>query len=64
MFEAAAGSEFDVVDTTLGELVAALYEAALEELGDPELAAVATSALLQERFAEFGLDGADITLAA
>ena len=57
-------TEFETVDTTLGELVEALYEAFLEDTGDPELAAVATSALLQERFAEMHLEGSDITLAA
>ena len=38
--------------TTLGELCARIYEAALEEYGDPELAAVVTSTVLNELLAE------------
>jgi hypothetical protein len=41
--------------TTLGELVSALFEAFLEEYGDEELAALATSTWLTERFAESAL---------
>lgn len=44
------------VQTTLGEWVSALYEAFLEELGDAELAALATSATVQDRLSEAALD--------
>ena len=33
---------------TLGELVAAVYETLLEEYGDPDLASVATAAIVQD----------------
>lgn len=36
------------METTLGELVAAVYETLLEEYGDPELASVATSAIVND----------------
>jgi hypothetical protein len=35
-------------DTNLGELITALYEEFLVRYGDPELAAVATAALVDE----------------
>jgi len=57
-------SETEILETTLGELVEALYETFLETYEDPDLAAVATSALLQEHFAEGEWDGDPITLAA
>ena len=33
---------------TVGELVSAVYETLLEEYGDPELASVATAAIVQD----------------
>ncbi len=36
------------METTLGELVAAVYETLLEEYGDPDLASVATSAIVND----------------
>jgi len=42
----------DSLDTTLGDLLSALYEAALETYGDPELAEVAASAMLNDLLLE------------
>ena len=39
------------VKTTLGELIQALYEEFLKELGDEELAEIATSATLADMMA-------------
>jgi hypothetical protein len=36
------------IHATLGELVAAVYETLIEEYGDPELASVAASAIVQD----------------
>jgi hypothetical protein len=36
------------IHATLGELVAAVYETLIEEYGDPELASVATTAIVQD----------------
>ena len=47
------------IETTLGDLVEALYESFLESYDDSDLAAVATSALLQERFADGGSSDGD-----
>ncbi len=41
----------DTVETTLGDWIAELFEAWLEELGDTELASLATAATVQERLA-------------
>ena len=38
----------NIVDTTLGDLIAALYGRYLEQTGDPELASVATAASVHE----------------
>ncbi len=46
----------ETLETTLGELVSVFYEAFLEEYGDEELAALATSTLLTERFADMAFD--------
>ena len=40
------------METTLGELVAAVYETLLEEYGDPELASVATSAIVNDMLSQ------------
>ena len=40
------------METTLGELVAAVYETLLEEYGDPELASVATAAIVNDMLAQ------------
>jgi hypothetical protein len=40
------------METTLGELVAAVYETLLEEYGDPELASVATSAIVSDMLSQ------------
>ena len=37
-----------LIHATVGELMAAVYETLLEEYGDPELASVATSAIVQD----------------
>lgn len=42
--------------TTLGALCARIYEAALAEYGDPDLAAVVTSTVLNELLAEGAAD--------
>ena len=36
------------LDTTLGELISRFYEAFLAELGDPDLARLATAAAIQD----------------
>jgi len=36
------------LETTLGDLITALYESALETYGDPEVAEVAASAMLND----------------
>lgn len=51
-----AASLQETLETTLGELVSVLYEAFFEEYGDEELAALATSTLLTERFADTAFD--------
>ncbi len=40
------------METTLGELVAAVYETLLDEYGDPELASVATSAIVSDMLSQ------------
>jgi len=42
----------NTLDTNLGDLLDALYEAALDTYGDPELAQVVASALLNEMLVE------------
>ena len=51
-----AASLQETLETTLGDLVSVLYDAFLEEYGDEELAALATSTLLTERFADTAFD--------
>lgn len=56
--------ETELLETTLGDLVAAFYDSFFEEYRDSEIAAVATSAVLQERFADAHWEGDPLTLAA
>ena len=42
------------MNTTLGDLCARLYEAALEEYGDPEMAAMVAATVLNEVRVEAG----------
>ena len=37
-----------LIHANLGELVSAVYETLIEEVGDPELASVATAAIVQD----------------
>ncbi|MEQ1569815.1 MAG: hypothetical protein ABMA64_29535 [Myxococcota bacterium] len=48
----------------MGEYVAALYEAFLDEYGDPDLAQLATAALVQERLLEAAPDSVGAARAA
>ena len=41
-----------MIEITLGEWIAALYEACLDEYGDPELAAVAAAALVNDHLVQ------------
>jgi hypothetical protein len=42
----------NTIDTTLGDLISLFYEEFIEVYGDPELAAVATAAVINDMLAE------------
>lgn len=42
----------EMIETSLGELVSAVYQEFLEAYGDPELASVATAALVNDMLSE------------
>lgn len=48
------------IDTDLGHLTEAFYEAALETYGDPELAAVVASTLVTEAFLDAAQPAHDV----
>lgn len=50
--------EDSLTQTTLGDLVAAVYETLMEEYGDPELASVATAAIVHDMVLRQRLKGA------
>lgn len=41
----------NALETTIGQVLARIYDAAIEEYGDPELAAIVTSTVLNELLA-------------
>ena len=55
---------FGTTRTSLGELVAAVYETLLEEYGDPNLASVATSAIVNDMLSRSRNLGRDVLLPA